>query len=368
MARPETIAGLSELGETIALIETGLDQLPSREAIAAADVIVVEVDPVRKSSIDRIGTIAASTSGTPIIAGVEALDIRTTRALLKHGVTDVLQIPFSIEDLLGALADVDSGPATKAPKEVALAPVVACIGCSGGVGTTTVATHLAGAWVHDGIAVNVIDLDLQHGDVGSILGLRPGLTLQDLVDADQRLDAELYNSVLARREGMPGVVASPIDILPIEELEFDQLQPILAAARRNCEMVVIDMPVSLTNWGLSTLFASQYIVLVGSLTVHSLRKMKRRLDFLVSMGIDRNAIKIVLNRVQTGLFRPIKTSEAEEVLRHSVFATIPDENSDLQDAQDQGELVWSLSKRGKFARAIEQFADDLLAAMDDGAE
>ncbi|WP_390583273.1 CpaE family protein [Erythrobacter sp. MTPC3] len=341
-------------------------QMPKPETVATGDIMVVEVNPDDPVSMNWLSELKAIAPGSPLIAGVAELDIAKTRALLKRGVDDVLKIPFSIDEFLGALADVDQQALTKMPNVAHRAPLVACLGSSGGIGTTTVATHLAAAWQTDGSSATVLDLDLQQGDASSYLGYSHSLTLQDLLDADKRLDAEIFTSVLAKKPGAPSIVLAPDDILPIEEINFDRLSPIFEAAQAQTDLVVLDMPVCLTNWGLSALFACDKIVLVGALSVHSLRKVRRQLDFLVSMGIARANILIVLNRASSGLFKPIKVDEAADALKHSVFAVLPDEPAPLSEAQDRGEFVWEVSKRGKLSKAFYALADDLHSILDEG--
>lgn len=361
LAQPRTIVGLGELADMLALVECGLTEAPPLKALEDADIVVIEVDPSLDASINRIELVNATVPGIPVIAGVVALDVRSTRALMKRDVIDVLEIPFSIEDLLGSLAEVNLEAFRKASEPSKLAPLVSVIGCAGGVGTTTIATHLAGAYARDGLPATLIDLDLQKGDATSYLGYSNRLSLQDLLEAKTRLDHELFNSVITARDYMPAVVAAPTDILPIEEIEFEQLAPILKMARQDSELVVADMPIAMTSWSLSTLFASQAIVLVGKLTVHHLRKLRRQIDFLLSVGIDKEAIKVVLNKAETGMFKTLKVDEAEDALRHPIFASLPEEASLIEQAHDRGELVWDQSKRTKFGKALDQMITELLS-------
>lgn len=364
IAQDRTMSALRSLASEMILHECELDQMPSDKVLAKAEIIVAEVDPGHDGSIRRLDEIAARCPDIPLIAGVDSLDIRTTRALLKHGVNDLLELPFSVEELLDALADLDVSDLADSKGEVRNAPTVVFFGCAGGVGTTTLATHFAGILEEEFGSSALLDLDIQKGDVSEYLGMNARLTLQDIIEADKRLDEELLRSTLSERDGMPSVLAAPQDMLPIEDITIEMLSPVTNLLRRTNDFFVVDMPSVLTNWGLSTMFSSQQIVLVGGLSVHMLRKLRRQIDFLVSMGIERDSIHVVLNRVNTGLFKTIKTSEAEEALRHPVFAVIPDAGPCVEQAQDQGELVWSLTSRTKFEKAFRGFADELIAKLE----
>lgn len=363
IAQGKTVRGLKGLSDALTLHECDLDQVPSETVLADAKIIVAEVDPNHDGSINRLDEIAAKCPHAPLIAGVDSLNIRTTRALLKRGVTDLLEIPFSIEELLDALADIDLSK-IDASEEVVLAPTVAFIGCAGGVGTTTIATHVAAVMGDAFGETTLLDLDIQEGDVCDYLGMPARQTLQDIFEAGKRLDPELLKSSMTVRDAMPEVLAAPHDILPFEEIQFKRLLPIMSMLRSSRDLLAIDMPSVIANWGLSTLCSSQQIVLVGSLSVHKLRKMRRLIDFMISMGIERDAINVVANHVNTGLFQTIKKEEAEEALRHPIIGLIPADTNHLRQAQDQGELVWTVHHRTKFEKAIRALADELIQKLE----
>ena len=98
-------------------------------------------------------------------------------------------------------------------------------------------------------------------------------------------------------------------------------------------------------------------ILVGMLTIPSLRHAKRQLDFLVSMGISKDSIHVVLNQVEKKLFKSIDASDAEKALKHPVLATLSEEESLLREAQDQGQLIYAVQKRSKFSKDIMKLSD-----------
>ena len=122
--------------------------------------------------------------------------------------------------------------------------------------------------------------------------------------------------------------------------------------RRQYDLVLVDLPASFTNWSLSTVYAADQSLLVGTLTIPSLRHAKRQLDFLVSMGIPRDTINVIVNRVENRLFKTINASDAADALKHPVLATISEDSATLQAAQDQGQLVYAIQKRSKFSKDI----------------
>jgi pilus assembly protein CpaE len=93
------------------------------------------------------------------------------------------------------------------------------------------------------------------------------------------------------------------------------------------------------------------------LSIPSLRHAKRQIDFLVSMGIAKDTVNVVLNQVENRLFKTISASDAAEAIKHPVLATVTSEPNLVRTAQDQGELVYALQKRSKFSKDIMRLSE-----------
>ncbi len=357
VAQAEMLPVVEAIGEQVTAVECAIDDPLPLAQIAKASLVVIEVDPASRNSLERIDRLRGEMPSVPVIAGLAKVDIATSRQLLRRGVSDIVALPFAIDELVTAISDAASQIDARA--DSALAPVVAVMKSIGGCGATTIATHLAAQLAQDmgkGHHACVIDLDLQAGDVSSFLGCAPRLTLTDLLEAEGRLDDELVETVASQGHAQVDVIAAPSEIIPIEAVDFDALARVLAIARRHYDVVVLDLPATMTNWSLSTIYDADLTLLVGTLSIPSLRHAKRQLDFLISMGIPRPAIQIVMNRVENKLFKTIGTGNASDALRHPILATIIDEPKLLQSAQDQGELVGDIQARSKFAKDIENLA------------
>ena len=355
VAQPAMLAGLDGLDGQVTAIASGLeDPLPTAQ-LSGASMIIVEVDPASRNTLERVDRLRSEFPMVPIIAGLGQVDIATSRQLLRRGVSDIVALPFTLDELVTSIVDTAEQIAASGADETKLSPFVAVIKSIGGAGSTTIATHLAAQMVHDmgeGKRACVIDLDLQAGDIASYLGCTPRLNLADLLEAGDRLDGDLVRSVTAQGHELVDVIAPPSDIVPVESVDFEQLMRIVNIVRHQYDLVLVDLPASFTNWSLSTVYAADLSLLVGTLTIPSLRHAKRQLDFLVSMGIPKDTVHVILNRVENRLFKAINSSDASEALKHPVFATVSEDGAVLQSAQDQGQLVYAIQKRSKFSKDI----------------
>ncbi|MBE5073164.1 AAA family ATPase [Erythrobacteraceae bacterium E2-1 Yellow Sea] len=359
VASADMLAGLDAVRGGVVEVECAIDAPLPMSKIINASIVVIEVDPSSRNSLERIERLRSEVPSVPVIAGLAKVDIATSRQLLRRGVSDIVALPFSIDELVTSIVDTAAQIQLEEHVEAKLAPVIAVMKSIGGSGATTVATHLAAQMALDRgshCRSCIIDLDLQAGDAASYLGCSPRLTLSDLIDADGRLDEDLLRSVACEGDEHVFVIPAPADIVPIESIDFERLMRIITLARRHFDVVLLDLPSSFTNWSLSTAFAADLTVMVGTLTIPSLRHAKRQLDFLVSMGMVRANILIALNRVEKRLFKAIDVDDAAGALKHPIAATITDDPNLLRTAQDQGELVDSIQKRSKFSKEIAHLA------------
>ncbi|WFL76625.1 AAA family ATPase [Altererythrobacter arenosus] len=360
VAQPAVLDGIDPIRDDVKLIECGVDDPLPIHSLVNASIVVIEVDPRSRNSLERVDQLRKHAPSVPVIAGLGDVDIATTRQLLRRGVSDIVALPFALDELVTSIVDVADKIELDVADQVAPAPFITVLKSIGGSGATTVITHLAAQMTSDlgeGARSCIIDLDLQSGDVASYMGVAPRRTLADLIESTDRVDEEVISSVAASGHHNVDVIAAPTDIVPIESLEFDQLMMIVTLARKRYDLVFVDLPANMTNWSLSTIFAADQTLVIGQLTIPSLRHAKRQIDFLVSMGIPRDKIQVALNRVEKRLFKTIDASDAAGALKHPILATIGEDANLLRTAQDQGELVDAFQKRSKFNRDIMQLAD-----------
>ena len=173
VARPEALDALAPIEADIDAIPVSPNSMPPRARIEDAELLVLEVDPADRSSIERLDGVRQNFPDMPVIAAVRALDVAASRALMRRGVADFVELPFQIEELLAAIADVHRVQLQRSDNPADLATFIVVTKSIGGAGSTTIATHLAAALAEarsDYGKACVIDCDLQSGDVGAYLG------------------------------------------------------------------------------------------------------------------------------------------------------------------------------------------------------
>jgi pilus assembly protein CpaE len=326
-------------------------------ALASASILVLEVSPGHPASLERLSAVRDLYPQLPVIAAVRDANLPLVRTLLKQGVRDVVGLPLPHAELVEILKEISAELQAEISPEIAQGQLVTIMKSIGGVGATTIATHLASelAACNNGRGVCVFDLDLQFGDAASYLGLSNQLSVADLLEAGSRIDGELLRSVVTTTPQGLNVIAAPADMMPIEAVNADQILRIIDLARQEFDFVVIDLPTNWTNWALSLVARSTAIFLVVELSVASLRQSKRQLRLLDNQGIKGDHIHIVANRVEKRLFRTIDLDSAAQALGYPVELSIHNDYPLVRAAHDQGVLIQQIRAKSKIVGDIANF-------------
>jgi pilus assembly protein CpaE len=329
----------------------------SADALDNACILVLEIAPELPASLERLSAIRQLHPKLPVIAAVRDANLTLVRTLLKQGVRDVVSLPLPHAELVEILREISVQLDVQQAAEVKQGQLVTVMKSIGGVGATTVATHLASelAMQSTGRGVCVIDLDLQFGDAASYLGLSNQLSIADLLAAGSRIDGDLLRSVVSTTPQGLNVIAAPADMMPIEAVSADQILRLIDLARTEYDYVVLDLPTNWTNWTLSLVARSTAIFLIIELSVASLRQAKRQLQLLTNQGISGDHISIVANRVEKKLFRSIDLDSAAQALGHPVELSIHNDYPLVRAAHDQGVLIQEIRSKSKIVGDIANF-------------
>lgn len=358
-------APLAALGELV-LIALGAGEPVSEDALNAADLLVLEVDPADQASLVRIGEVRKHHPALMLIAALRNADAAAVRALVHHDITDFARLPFDPEELAGQVATALSQLSRPAIGRT-LAPMMVLAGSRGGSGVTTVLTHLAAALGEqpNHPRVCLVDLDLQGGQAAFYLGQEARVTVSALLEAGDRLDPELLRGAITDSGHGFAVLAAPTAITPLDQVDDSRLLALLQLVRREFDMVLVDLPTDWTNWSLSLVAAASRVILLATPSVASLRQAKRRLELFDTIGIDRTRVAVVLNRAKQKLFHAISTADVAEVLQFPVLATIADEGDALTAAQNEGRLLTDIHRHARFAKNVAALADLLTSQQGD---
>jgi pilus assembly protein CpaE len=337
---------------------------PSVLSGAAAAVVQVNCDST--DSVKRFEELAKGP--VPLIAACYEPPLAFVRKLVRAGAHDVVPLPLDPEELETALDPIRRMNAAQGSRARAgHQKVVTMIKSEGGVGATALlgqlATRFASGEGAAGREACLIDLDVQFGDAAFQLGLQPKLSFSDLIAAGKRLDADLLRSVATLHPSGLHLVSAPKEIMPLESVTSEQIMAIVDLATAEYGTVFVDLPMNWTNWSLSQLARSDQVMMVSVLRVPSLHRARRQLDLMDSQDLHNLDVRIVLNRIEKGLFKTIDTNDAERVLRRPIAFTIANDHDTMTQAIDRGVPIDEVRRKSALARDIDALDKGLTAAL-----
>ena len=164
--------------------------------------VVIHCPDGRSPLADDVATIRERTQAPVVVALVRDDEALLEQALVA-AIDDVLVVPQPAEAIVFAVRRVlrDSG-SDAAP--TSNGRVITVFSPKGGSGKTTIAVNLAIALASAGKRTLLLDLDLQFGDAGIMLGLATDKTLYDLVGSPGQLDSDkLLGFTTTHASGLP---------------------------------------------------------------------------------------------------------------------------------------------------------------------
>jgi pilus assembly protein CpaE len=337
------------------------------EELEGAVAAVIQVDADAAASIKRFQKLASSTE-TPLIAASYEPPLALVRSLIRAGAHDVLPLPLSFEDVetsLGPLTEQlgrTSSTAASSP-----AKLVSVIKSVGGVGATALLTQLAIRFAEKEVArgreVCLIDLDVQFGDVGFQLGLRPKLSLADLLDAGTRLDGDLLRATTTDHASGLKVITAPAEMMPLEGISSEHVLRIVDMATREFGTVFVDLPTNWTNWSLSLVARSDLVVLVSELTVAGLNRARRQLNLLESQDLGNLDVRVIVNRYDKSLARTVSLADASKALGREVGYTIANDFPVMRAAIDRGVPITEIKRKTALGKDLDVLDAGIAAAL-----
>jgi pilus assembly protein CpaE len=285
--------------EVVGLVE-GLDEAWLTLQEVPNDALVVACAGHSEKALVLIdGAVKQRRTRPVIVMGYGAPNGFVSR-VFQAGADDVLVLPEDPDAVRFALEKAmarKSGGSGASPGS--LAQLICVLGPKGGTGKTLVSTSLAVVLAEQGKRVALVDLDLQFGDVGLCMGLKPERTIYDLVRTGGSIDEEKLSDFLVAHHSGVEVMMAPSRPDHAAAISVELLRDLYGVLRKMVDYVVVDTPPGFTPEVISTIDLATSICMVGMLDALSLKNTKLGLETLDLMGFPRENVKLILNRART---------------------------------------------------------------------
>jgi len=292
----------------------------------------------------------------PVMLLVSSLDPAIILAAMRAGVKEVLQYPFTGEELDAAIARLasarDSGPG---------GDVVAFIGAKGGVGSTTAAVNVATelARLRRG-SVLLVDLHLACGDAAIYLGAEPKFSIADALENIHRLDAAFMKSLCVKTKAGPDLLASPERTMALP-VDAGRVRTLVEAAARSYQFVVLDVGRS-DPAVLDGLDPVKKFVVIANQELPTVRSASRMAQ-LLNQRYGKERVMLAVSRYDPNA--GIGQEDIERVVGAKVRHLLPSDYRVALEAANTGRPL-ALSNQTKLAGSLKVLAHELAELSGDG--
>jgi pilus assembly protein CpaE len=350
----------------------GADQLAG---ITAEDVslVLIDADSCTAAALSTaVQSLTASPNPPAVLLVGERLPTTVVRNLLRLSRSDVLEAPYTPDQIAGAIAGLMEQEA-RAPTAQAHAPAPAVpvasshcwavTGAVGGSGATTIAIEIATALCarqDKEKSVCLIDLNLADGVAAAYLGATPAMKLADFGASVDRIDASVLQAFLTPITKQMDLLAAHRDPAAFDSISREAVLKVLDVACETYDWVVLDMPRHRRSWTLDVLAGSDEVLVVSELTVPALiaaRSLSDEIEEGVASGLKP---RIVLNRLASRMFGPAPSmAEAEKALQRKAEAGISSDWEAAAASANLGGPIATHRPKSKIVKDVQSLVERL---------
>ena len=310
-----------------------------------AELALATAEFLRQSFYNKIAIMAYSSATDPDLL------LRAMRA----GCSEFLGKPFDPDVFTDTLIRVDHRWATHVPLPRNSGKIISFFGAKGGVGTTTLAVHLAMFLVRDfKKKVLLIDNHAQLGHVALYLGIDGSQHhFYDLVQNVSRLDQELLRGFIAAHPNGPDVLSSPDIYGGVWKADAESVERTLEFLSTEYDFVVLDCEASFEDLNLAVIHLSTWVYLVATPEIGAIRDLSRYVDGLIQNEQATEKLQVVINRYSSR--DAVTIEQIEKAVRLPIAFKISNNYSELVQSINIGKPVAS-DRKSEFSSQMTKWA------------
>lgn len=242
--------------------------------------LLVEIPSAEKAPdlIDKLADVCEPDTKVIVVGHVNEYSFYCW--LTEIGIFSYLLKPLTQQMLENAYQKSLNKPGADGKTEKPPAKIISVIGARGGVGTTTLAINLAGLIAENpALQVALVDADPQDGSIALTLDIEPSRGVREALERPERIDGLFIERVMSKigRLSVMSAEESMQDRIDIHETSVPSL---VAELQSKFDVVVMDVGRPQSSFARQCLAASNHVILVGELSLLSLRDTLRVSDLL----------------------------------------------------------------------------------------
>lgn len=337
-------------------VPTDLDALGPHLEREAPTAVVIDFQHIELERATQLAHGAARACPGAVLAAMgRSAEPSTALAALRAGAREFLDVDAAPDEgaalLLGLMRNVTAVPAVRGK-------VIALLGARCGVGTSTLATHLAVQLQRGqraGQQAALLDLGLPIGDSHVMLETRGNYSFAEAVRNQHRLDATFVQSALPRHASGLQVLALPNSVSELRELTHASAIAVVQRLRGLFNTQVIDLGgFASAEFVAQVAAASDECLLVCDQAATSIMSA---LEVVRGLRARQLKPKLVVNKVGQGIDpQPMQIAERLEL---PLAAALPHRHAELLRAVNTGRLLVDTAPQDPYTLALDGLATRL---------
>ncbi|MQW76355.1 AAA family ATPase [Nocardioides sp. dk4132] len=264
-----------------------------------------------QSAPDVVREIVFRSPTTGVLVLNSGMDGDTALLAMEAGAKGVVRYPMGFDDLLSRfevarqwserMSGLISGAVADTARDLGRhGRVTVFAGAKGGVGTTTIATHMAIDLQRKvpGTKVCLVDLDLQAGDVSGIIEARQRVSIADVAKVSEDLSAGTILDALVRHESGISLLLAPQQVHESEYVTASAVRAILGLLRQEFDVILVDGGSHATPAQAAAIEVADAAVVVVTADVLAMRSFRRSVQAWEGLGVrSEQELHVVANKV-----------------------------------------------------------------------
>lgn len=318
----------------IAFIATSGGELSDAVLRDTADVVLVHEELGPEPVLQLLADLTLRRPACAMLIVAKEPDAQLVTAAMDAGARGLVTLPLSFEQAQGRIAaaaefstrmrramgagggqGIDEGGGGRAR-------VIALAGSKGGVGVTTLVSHLGLdlARTLPGLQICLLDLDLEKGDVPGVLEVRHRLGVSDLAKVANDLSSVAIADAVTRHDSGVDLLLAPLDIRDVEAVTPRALRQVMSGLRSEYDVLLVDLGSHVTPAQATVIELADEIVLVVTPDVVSMRGMRRTINAWESLGVTKESeVRVLVNR--TSRQTTVSMETVRQLTKAPVLAT-----------------------------------------------
>ena len=353
--------------ELVGTAENGEEAIERVEALMP-DIVLMDINMPKMNGLEATEYIANHFPQIIVIIMSVQSEVDYMKKAMVSGAKEYIIKPFGIDDLNQTIISTYD----KVKDRVQMSPVIeqvtsmngsshviAMFSSKGGVGKSVIATNLAYALSQaTKEKVALLDFDLQFGDLGMIMNIKPKVTITEMADDQMSGDIEGISNYMISMTETLDVLLAPRKPEYAEYISEKHIKEIIETLRKKYKYIIVDTATNFEDTTLAVLDSADRIYYLATMDLLAIKNTKLGLEVMQSLRYSQEKVRVLINRdVKSG----IHTSDVEKILNYKIEALLAEEAKVLLKSVNQGiPVVVSSSRGSKFAKGIHKLAKEVI--------